>query len=400
MDRKTKILQGINWKNKKGLEIGPLCRPIVSKKETENIIYLDYLSTEQLKEKYKSHHLINDLVDIDYVLNPSRSLSSLLEKELPFDYIIASHVIEHVPNPISWLRELYTILSDSGILALAIPDKRFCFDYLRQVSSTSELIHAYLTNTNQPSPRAIFDQTQYAVKYQNKIAWQQNVDESHLIRIHTIEEAFQRAKRANRGEYIDIHSWVFTPQSFFENIRDIAELGLINYKLYSYYETCGHEFFVSFQKATKETEGQKITNLIPIGFEYETNLRSSVIEIHLKNPDSQLIYDFNIDSPQNNVQIAHNKKIDLYGWVVGHQSPAIAIEIIKDDLVISEAPVNIKRPRVATRFANILGADKSGFRCTIEQLHDSLLIEVHVQAVLKDKTRVPLAVMCIKPLPS
>ena len=105
MDRTDKVLHDINLQEMKGLEIGPLQRPIVSKEISPQILYLDYLSTEDLKKKYEYAPEKNQIVEVDYVIREGYSLNQVLEKDLPFDYIIASHVIEHVPNPISWFNE-------------------------------------------------------------------------------------------------------------------------------------------------------------------------------------------------------------------------------------------------------------------------------------------------------
>ncbi len=254
MDRREKILHGIDWKNKKGLEIWPLCKPLVSKAEAKNLIYLDYLSTEELREKYKYSPSIKNLVNVDYVANSSQPLKSLLQRELPFHYIIASHVIEHVPNPILWLRELYDLLEDGGIIALAIPDKRFCFDYLRHTSTTSDWVQAYVTHVDQPTPNAVFSHIHNAVHYHHRTAWGHQVQKSDLKKVHTLHQAFQQAKKSAEGEYIDVHSWVLTPLSFFEIFKDLTQLEILKFKVYSYYETTGHEFFVSLIKSSDETK--------------------------------------------------------------------------------------------------------------------------------------------------
>ncbi|MCY7273284.1 MAG: class I SAM-dependent methyltransferase [Phormidesmis sp. CAN_BIN44] len=70
---------------------------------------------------------LSKIVDVDYVWG-EKSLIDLLETEAPLDYVIASHVIEHVPDFIGWLSEVRGILKPGGILSLAIPDKRQCLD--------------------------------------------------------------------------------------------------------------------------------------------------------------------------------------------------------------------------------------------------------------------------------
>ena len=57
-----------------------------------------------------------------------------------YDWIIASHVIEHVPNFISYLQQCEAMLKPDGILSFIIPDKRYCFDYFSSSSSTGDVL--------------------------------------------------------------------------------------------------------------------------------------------------------------------------------------------------------------------------------------------------------------------
>ncbi len=50
---------------------------------------------------------------------------------MPADLLVASHVIEHVPDLITWLREIASVLKPTGQARLAIPDRRYTFDLLR-----------------------------------------------------------------------------------------------------------------------------------------------------------------------------------------------------------------------------------------------------------------------------
>ena len=55
---------------------------------------------------------------------------------LPFrdgglDFVIASHVLEHMPFPLAALRHWYQSLASGGVLLLKVPDKRYTFDVRR-----------------------------------------------------------------------------------------------------------------------------------------------------------------------------------------------------------------------------------------------------------------------------
>lgn len=59
------------------------------------------------------------------------------------DFVISSHCIEHLANPIGALLEWKRILSDNGLLILVIPDKERTFDHKRPVTTISHLIDDY-----------------------------------------------------------------------------------------------------------------------------------------------------------------------------------------------------------------------------------------------------------------
>ncbi|MEA5521281.1 hypothetical protein [Limnoraphis robusta] len=115
--------------------------------------------------------------------------------------------------------------------------------------------------------------------------------------------------------------------------------------------------------------------------------------LHVLETDRDLLEDFTIDSPKPGVSIRHDA-LNLSGWVVSRKSPAILVQLLKQDQVFVEVPVNIHRPRVAQRYAEILGSEKSGFEIPIF-LSDELkeTAEIILQVVLADQTRVPLAVL-------
>jgi len=159
-----------------GLEIGPLDKPIVKPTEGD-IAYLDHLSTEDLRIKYKDDPNVNcaDIVEVTYVWG-ERTLAEAVGKTSVFDYVIASHVIEHVPDLIGWLQEVTEVLKPGGVLSLAIPDKRYCFDYLRNLSTAGDAIDAYLAHRRRPSVRHVFDHYSTAVVINTGVAWAGGID--------------------------------------------------------------------------------------------------------------------------------------------------------------------------------------------------------------------------------
>jgi 2-polyprenyl-3-methyl-5-hydroxy-6-metoxy-1,4-benzoquinol methylase len=70
-----------------------------------------------------------------------------------YDWIAAAHLIEHIADPISWLREIAGKLHAGGTLFLVIPDKQYTFDYFRAQTTLSQLLYNYRRKLTRPTYR-------------------------------------------------------------------------------------------------------------------------------------------------------------------------------------------------------------------------------------------------------
>jgi Methyltransferase domain len=249
-DRTTQIVDSINLATAKGLELGPLINPVVRRSDGD-IRYLDHVDTDALRARYASHagFDLDAIVPIDYAIG-SGSIQTAVGDDAPFDYAIASHVIEHVPDMISWLHDIRSVLVDGGVLSLAIPDHRYCFDALRSPTVAADLVHAYLDQATIPSPRQVFDHYSSAVHWRGLIGWGEEPPFGELVAAHGEPEAMERATAAAAtGEYVDVHCWVFTPRSFCRVIDSLQRLHLVPFSVETCTATTGGEFFATLRTA-------------------------------------------------------------------------------------------------------------------------------------------------------
>lgn len=243
-DRAEMMLRGIDVARSHGLEIGPLAKPIV-RRDMGPIRYLDHVGTDELRQRYASHdHFdLDAIVDIDHA-SAGRSIEVTVGPDAPFDYVIASHVIEHVPDLIGWLHDIRAVLRDGAVLSLAIPDHRRCFDALRSPTVVADLVQAHLAGASTPSPRQVFDHYSSAVTWHGYIAWEEEPPFAELVPVHSEGEALERATRASTiNDYQDVHCWVFTPSSFARVMASLQRLQLSPMWLEHCSETIGGEFF-------------------------------------------------------------------------------------------------------------------------------------------------------------
>ena len=253
ISRTEKMIGGLDVRNLTGAEIGPLCRPVV-RKEYGDILYVDHADTETLRGKYDGDPGVDvaAIVGIDAVWG-ANTLGEALGRKI--DYIIASHVIEHVPDLVTWLLELRSALKDGGQVRLAIPDKRFTFDHLRRESSLADVLTAYVLRARRPQMQQILDHRLNSAPIDCGMAWATCIGERPVCMEHTFEEALSIGQRfAVSDEYHDVHCWVFTPRSFAEMMRALVDKDLMDFGCEQFYDTGRNEieFFVWLKGMPKD----------------------------------------------------------------------------------------------------------------------------------------------------
>ena len=253
MDR-AKILVAIDAAHSRGLEIGPLNRPVVSR-DLGPVEYIDRASTEELRKWYSINPEVNidEIVQVDHVWG-DQTLAECVGSEGAYDYLVASHVIEHVPDLFGWLREIASVLADGGVAAFVVPDKRYTFDVLRRTSSDAELVDAYVRGLRRPDARQIFDHF-YGFRDLGSEAIRNGAAPGEVEPTHPPRELMELCRKVQAsGEYIDSHCWVFTPASFVDALDLGSRLGVLPFEIAALFptETGAHEFFVSLRRLPRD----------------------------------------------------------------------------------------------------------------------------------------------------
>ncbi|HSR17020.1 MAG TPA: methyltransferase domain-containing protein [Ignavibacteriaceae bacterium] len=92
--------------------------------------------------KYDSNHapgwqFVSEAADLDKISSGR------------YDFILSSHVIEHIANPVKALFEWERILKDDGILIIIFPHKDGTFDHKRKVTSLEHMIDDFNKGTGE-----------------------------------------------------------------------------------------------------------------------------------------------------------------------------------------------------------------------------------------------------------
>ncbi len=276
MNRNEKILRHIN-KNGQGIEIGLSYNPIAPKKAGFKVDVIDHASREQLIAKYDGHGVnLDNIEEVDFVWQ-GESYAELTGKHKYYDWIIASHVIEHTPDIIGFINDCDAILTDDGVLSLAIPDKRYCFDHYRAITGISKVIDTHLSQATFHTPGTVADHFLNAVSRSGRIAWESHTSGEYKL-LHSMEYVRQIMNCAIDGKtYIDTHGWCFVPHSFRLMIHDLFHLGFISLQEVDFYPTEGCEFYITLGRKGKETHQSRLEMLEAIDIELsEANTGESI----------------------------------------------------------------------------------------------------------------------------
>jgi len=66
-----------------------------------------------------------------------------------YDFVLSSHCLEHLANPLQGLQEWIRVLRDDGLLVLVVPHKDGTFDHRRPVTSMAHLIRDFEGRTTE-----------------------------------------------------------------------------------------------------------------------------------------------------------------------------------------------------------------------------------------------------------
>jgi SAM-dependent methyltransferase len=235
----------------RGLEVGPLHTPIVTRAHAD-VSYVDVHDRAGLQESYLSHQgfPLDEVEEVDHVLlgpEGMRTLPQAVGPSAPFDWVVACHVVEHVPDVVTWLQEVAKVLLDGGALVLAVPDRRFSFDVDREATTVGEMLLARENRDQNPNVRAVYDHFSRCMHIDTAHVWNGGKAGPRMYGVDVVRAHIEQAAS---GEYVDCHVWVWTPGSFVAQLAELGALDLLDYAVEEVVDTpVGElEFYVRLRR--------------------------------------------------------------------------------------------------------------------------------------------------------
>lgn len=265
IDRTEQLLRGLN-KDMLGIEIGPFFNPLAPKSngwKTTIVDFTDKVGLTRRVEELGQPDVtanIHRIEEVDFIWRDT-PLHELVHGK--FDFFLASHVIEHIPDLIRFFQSLDKIMSPNGVISLAVPDLRYCFDFYKAPTSTAKVLLAYRLKPRHHLPETIFETDTCDALVENRGAWLREPFiipriSRDLLSGYENYLAYIEAETNNTQIYRDVHCWQFTPKCFEIVVFELNCLDLISFDVDWIEENPGSEFIVQMKRHTNRLDRQSI----------------------------------------------------------------------------------------------------------------------------------------------
>jgi SAM-dependent methyltransferase len=169
------------WLHGRGLEFGALHQPLRLEHDKATVEYADRLTKAEAIEMFPDliEHFADTIVDPKFIVDLNTGDLNSLKSER-FDFFIASDVIEHVANPMQFLKAVHDVMKPGARLLLSVPDRRFTHDADRPLTSNRHLWREYQRGVTRVDNRHL---RRYLKASDLKIPWRRSIRE-RLYEMH------------------------------------------------------------------------------------------------------------------------------------------------------------------------------------------------------------------------
>jgi hypothetical protein len=292
VDRRDKAFAHIDL-NGRGLEIGASHSPLLPKSSGAHVEIVDHASRTELIEKYRGQGIGSDLIarieEVDHVWSEG-SLADAVGERGAYDYIIGSHMIEHMVDLVGFLQDCEALLHEGGRLSLIIPDKRYCFDMFQPLTSVGGAVNGHLSGMRFHPFGTVLDHHAYAcMRGPEVISWNSETTTPVQMQFDDLRTSNEEVELGRRQEqYVDVHHWRFTPTSFRLLLQDLRDLGYHRLAEVGRFDTAGNEFFITLARTdVAPPREDRLAMLLRIDEELRSAVEPVVTAAELKRSEEE-----------------------------------------------------------------------------------------------------------------
>jgi glycosyltransferase involved in cell wall biosynthesis len=232
------------------IEVGASYNPLIPRAAGWNTVIVDHADRAELLAKYHDipgFSASDGVEEVDFIWRDGPLVDAIpANLHGTFDGLIASHVAEHLPDVIGFFLAASRLLKPSGMLVLALPDKRLCFDFFQPLTTTGDLLDA--RGRTRHSPGTLFDASAYFAERGTAGAWSKGGQIEPFRLPYTLDQARAMLGVNPDGAFVDAHAWRFTPASFQLLILELNLLRAIPWDIERLESADAVEFYVWLQQ--------------------------------------------------------------------------------------------------------------------------------------------------------
>jgi SAM-dependent methyltransferase len=125
-----------------GIELGPGHNPFPLKHRGITVRYVDRWEPDTNSELFPELGEDAAFPVPDIISNLDTDRLGVIP-DASVDFVIASHVLEHMAEPLGLLQDIYRVVRPGGVLLILLPDRHLTFDRLRNPTSLEHLVAEY-----------------------------------------------------------------------------------------------------------------------------------------------------------------------------------------------------------------------------------------------------------------
>jgi hypothetical protein len=213
-----------------GLEIAPYFHPVTDRTR-HDVFYVDCIDNDEIQRKAAANpgSAGRDTPRIDAVWMPGRRLAECVEGRR-FGYAIASHVLEHVPNPLGWLQDILECVEVGGSIAILLPHKIYTMDHYRPLTTFAQVVGWSVEKPARPTAVQVMDFLSQSFFDDGSAPSDGPLPSfDRAPRLYSDQQALDFARHVHATDsYLDVHCTVWTPESFVDVFGRLKRLGLLD----------------------------------------------------------------------------------------------------------------------------------------------------------------------------
>jgi SAM-dependent methyltransferase len=173
-----------------GIELGPGHHPMPMLFSDVTVRYVDRWDPEQNRALFPDVANGSTFTTPDVIANLDVDRLSALADDSQ-DFVVASHLLEHLANPLAQLEDMHRVLKRGGVALIFLPDRRYTFDRKRSPTPVEHLIADYRDQVTVVSDEHLEDHLRKTGVWQE--SW--------------TEEDRRREFAFNRDRSVHVHCW-------------------------------------------------------------------------------------------------------------------------------------------------------------------------------------------------